>query len=89
MPRPPSRAVLPAIIGGLLTAGLRLDFLHEHETVPWAYLSLARRPTGPAALVFHRRDEALGKPLPMPCILGGAAHNVTLLKWVKTQCLWL
>ncbi len=31
---------LSAIIGGLLKAGMRLDFLHEHETLPWAYVSL-------------------------------------------------
>lgn len=26
---------LSAVVGGLLAAGLRLDFLHEHETLPW------------------------------------------------------
>jgi len=32
---------LSAIIGGLLDAGLRLDFLHEHEEVPWQIYPLA------------------------------------------------
>jgi SAM-dependent methyltransferase len=31
---------LSSIIGGLLDYGLRLDFLHEHETVAWPYASL-------------------------------------------------
>lgn len=32
---------LSAIIGGLLDAGLQLDFLHEHEEVPWQIYPLA------------------------------------------------
>ncbi len=32
---------LSAVIGGLLEAGLRLDFLHEHEEVPWQIWPLA------------------------------------------------
>lgn len=28
------------IIGGLLEAGLRLDFLHEHERLPWRFFSM-------------------------------------------------
>lgn len=32
---------LSAIIGGLLDAGLRLEFLHEHEEVPWRIWPLA------------------------------------------------
>lgn len=32
---------LSAIIGGLLDVGLRLDFLHEHEEVPWPIWPLA------------------------------------------------
>jgi SAM-dependent methyltransferase len=31
---------LSAIIGGLMDAGLRLNFLHEHETVAWPYVNL-------------------------------------------------
>lgn len=31
---------LSAIIGGLLTHGMQLDFLHEHETVAWPYATL-------------------------------------------------
>ncbi|NKB46064.1 MAG: methyltransferase domain-containing protein [Alphaproteobacteria bacterium] len=31
---------LSSIIGGLLDNGLRLDFLHEHETVAWQYVNL-------------------------------------------------
>jgi len=31
---------LSDIIGGLLEAGLRLDFLHEHETLPWQYFPM-------------------------------------------------
>ena len=31
---------LSDIIGGLLEAGLRLDFLHEHETLPWRYFPM-------------------------------------------------
>lgn len=31
---------LSSIIGGLLDAGLTLDFLHEHETVAWKYAEL-------------------------------------------------
>lgn len=34
---------LSSIIGALLEAGLRLDFLHEHETLPWAYVSLLKK----------------------------------------------
>lgn len=31
---------LSDIIGGLLAAGLRLDFFHEHEVLPWQRLSM-------------------------------------------------
>jgi SAM-dependent methyltransferase len=31
---------LSDIIGGLLAAGLRLDFLHEHERLPWRYFPM-------------------------------------------------
>ena len=31
---------LSDIIGGLLDAGLRLDFLHEHERLPWRYFPM-------------------------------------------------
>ena len=31
---------LSSIIGGLLEAGMTLDFLHEHETVAWRYAEL-------------------------------------------------
>jgi len=34
---------LSSIIGGLLDVGMRLDFLHEHETLPWAYVSLLQK----------------------------------------------
>ena len=31
---------LSAIIGALLESGLRLDFLHEHETLPWRFFPM-------------------------------------------------
>ena len=31
---------LSDIIGGLLESGLRLDFLHEHETLPWRHFPM-------------------------------------------------
>jgi hypothetical protein len=31
---------LSDIISGLLEAGLRLDFLHEHERVPWRHFPM-------------------------------------------------
>jgi hypothetical protein len=31
---------LSDIIGGLLEAGLHLDFLHEHERLPWRYFPM-------------------------------------------------
>jgi SAM-dependent methyltransferase len=31
---------LSAIIGALLESGLRLDFLHEHETLPWRHFPM-------------------------------------------------
>ena len=31
---------LSVIIGGLLNAGLHLDFLHEHERLPWRYFPM-------------------------------------------------
>jgi SAM-dependent methyltransferase len=49
---------LSDIIGALLDCGLRLDFLHEHETLPWRYFPmmiaagerLYRLPDGPSDL---------------------------------------
>ena len=34
---------LSDIIGGLLEAGLRLEFLHEHERLPWRYFPMMVR----------------------------------------------
>ncbi len=34
---------LSDIIGGLIDNGLRLDFLHEHETVPWQMFPMRDR----------------------------------------------
>ena len=35
---------LSGIIGGLLEAGLHLDFLHEHERLPWRYFPMMEEP---------------------------------------------
>lgn len=58
---------LSSIIGGLLHAGLRLDFLHEHETVAWPYVALMVPDPGEPRM--FRLPERLPK-MPLSFLLG-------------------
>ena len=51
---------LSDIIGGLLDAGLRLEFLHEHETLPWRHFPMMV----PAGERLYRLPEG-HPPLPL------------------------
>ena len=62
---------LSSIIGGLLDAGMRLDFLHEHETLPWAYVSLLE-PDPDEPRLFRLPDSM--PRLPLSFSLGATKH---------------
>lgn len=51
---------LSDIIAGLLDVGLRLEFLHEHETLPWRYFPMMV----PAGERLYRLPEG-HPPLPL------------------------
>jgi SAM-dependent methyltransferase len=51
---------LSDIIGGLLAAGLRLEFFHEHEVLPWRRLSMMV-PAGDR--LFRLPDDRIAMPL--------------------------
>ena len=53
---------LSSIIGGLLDAGMQLDFLHEHETLPWAYVTLLK-PDADEPRMFRLPDSMPKLPL--------------------------
>ncbi len=53
---------LSSIIGGLLDAGMRLEFLHEHETLPWAYVTLLE-PDADEPRLFRLPDSLPQLPL--------------------------
>ena len=51
--------LIAAIIGGLIAAGLRLDFLHEHEVLPYRlYPSMV-----PDGQLFRLPDGSVPFPL--------------------------
>ena len=62
---------LSSIIGGLLDAGLRLDFLHEHDTVAWPYVNLMV-PDGDEPRMYRLPDTL--PPLPLSFSLGATKH---------------
>lgn len=63
---------LSSVIGGLIDAGLSIDFLHEHETIPWAYVTFLEPDPDEPRLFRMPADQP---QLPLSFSLGASKPN--------------